>query len=357
MTPRDTTPPAPELTWSPPRYLPQQLNVYALSCPSAHLCVAALGTGLAVYVNPLAGGAWHKSTAVSAAAVACPSTQLCVASSPGGNVLVSRHPSRGPSSFRSVGSWVAGAVSCPLVTFCAASGDAQTFVSRAPSSRRWLGRPGLQPPASSLTFSAIACPSARACVIWDQRHGNGTVGLLPNPLASHSRVTRLKVDPCGGQSAATQPCGAVPHCLHGRCIVVYEEIYEGSCVAQAACLLTTNYGAILTSADVTAGHQSWTRTVLYRHFGRASGGPIADCVSTSLCYVGASPDGNNLTTTDLLASAAPFSGDVRTWSKVGVKLPRGGAITALSCPSTKLCFVLGTTAVGSRSFIIAGQRP
>jgi hypothetical protein len=115
-----------------------QGSMFGVSCPSPALCASGNAIGnLAVSTNPTGGpAAWDTfdgGGSVQITAASCISTSLCVAVDDNGDVLTSKDPTRGasawsftnlipystdPNEFSANAIW---GVSCPTVTFCAAS--------------------------------------------------------------------------------------------------------------------------------------------------------------------------------------------------------------------------------------------
>ena len=190
----------------------------------------------------------------------------------------------------------------------------------------------------------IVCPSSLLCLAYATAASTETVAVLKEPANPRSRWTYANADPATGVTNQ--------YCFRGGCWG--EQFTGGTCIAPADCLLTTGYGAIVTSPSLETGASSWTRTVIYGsgthrrgYYGLAD--PV--CFSASLCYVlGAQGD--------LLASVAPFSSTPGTW--VDIPIPKRTVPTdypgrrILSCPSAQVCFVL--VDVGhSRQVVLRGQ--
>ena len=124
--------------------IPSPNGLMAVSCPSAHLCVAVDNDGHAVISTHPTGGApaWKAvdidgTNAING--VACPSIKLCVAVDDDGSVIISTKPTGGASKWERVdvdGNQYIYGVSCPTVTFCAAGDlNGNVVTSSDPSGR------------------------------------------------------------------------------------------------------------------------------------------------------------------------------------------------------------------------------
>lgn len=298
----------------------------------------------------------------------CPSVNLCVASgfsrgstTPG--MWASRHPQTGLRSFRKVSAngfapgislGSQGNVSCPSKTFCAAiSHDgpvsrSPVFVSTNPARRgSWFSRSGPPPGYQGQLDNSISCPSSQLCVAYTDFANPRDAAVLQNPTNRHSRWRSIDVDP---DSTSDNVIGGSCNPKLQSCVI--EEVTGAACVAPASCLLTTDYGRIITSTNAAAGPSAWTRTRIYGTTLRPEGywglsNPV--CFSISLCYIlGARGD--------LLASTNPFS-PTSSWSSVAVPHIGGtSGLDGLHCPSEHLCFVTSATSSGrQRDAITTGH--
>ena len=155
-------------------------------------------------------------------------------------------------------------------------------------------------------------------------------GVLINPGDPHSRWQRANVDP--------QATGTAAVCYPNRGCMT-EHLLGLACAAPSACLLSTGFGAVITSTTSQPAQMDWARTTIY-----GPPHPIPPtyqivspvCFSASLCYALGSHG-------DLLASTAPFAAEPPSWSTLRIAGFKSAG--TMSCPSQRVCFALGTTGV------------
>lgn len=194
-------------------------NAFAgISCASASFCAAVdLAGNLVTSSNPAGGpGAWRleplpdarlsppfpaRLTGDFLSAISCPSEALCVATTSAGDVLSSREPGVGVSTWAVAPADPLGglaSVSCSTVNYCAAvdtHGDALTTTDP--------GEPGawhLTPVGEGRLFSGVACAVAEQCAAVDQ---SGNVVALAGESGWQVQlgVDEPRSSPCFGAAA------------------------------------------------------------------------------------------------------------------------------------------------------------
>jgi hypothetical protein len=167
----------------------------AVACASSRLCVA-VGEGVIATSTDPASGSWRRETGpVGIVDVACPSDSLCVATTLSGQVLTSRHPAGGASTWSA--SQVAGVAS----------------------------------------LKALSCPSAALCV---------ALGDPPSPLVDGSGMVVTATDPAGGAGA-----------WHVATVEENHLLQSVACASPRFCIASDSEGTVLTSTDPTGGPGSW----------------------------------------------------------------------------------------------------
>jgi hypothetical protein len=161
---------------------------------------------------------------------------------------------------------------------------------------------------------------------------------LVDPLGPHILWVTTDVDPqADSYNVIRGSCRPFAHSKLMTC--ADEQITGAACAGPASCLLTTGYGAIITSTKAAGGASTWTRAVIYGagHADRGYYG-LSDpvCFSTGTCYIlGARGD--------LLMSATPFDPDPGSWKTVHIPIRPGDALATLDCPTISICYVFSPT--------------
>ncbi len=210
----------------------------AVSCASAHLCVAVGSLALPhiddvlTSTNPASAAEWTLAWTAPTVdgglnSVSCPSEGLCVAVGNGGHVVTSTDPGFGPWSTANVD-----------------------------SARDASGRPAI--------LMSVGCATVALCVAVDDA-GNVTVS----------------TDPAGGSGAWTT--------AHVDELQASSRPNSVSCPSTTLCLIATTNG-VLTSINPTGGARAWNLT----QFPGANRGYDVACPNTSLCV--ATTDGGFFTT-------------------------------------------------------------
>jgi hypothetical protein len=306
----------------------------AISCPSMRLCVVVDPAGEALTTSDPTGGtlAWRVSGVGDHGLVglSCPSTRLCVAVNQASAFATSR-----PSAKR----WIAAgidadsvmglsSVTCPSTTLCmaAATGGVRTpgeilySTSPANTSARWKVAV-TDPNAGPFGFDrgaiqAISCPTTSLCVAVDD---GGSVFTTTDPSAGPSTWSPSAIDP-------GQPLNSV------------------SCPSPEFCLVA-GYGRVLASTNPTGGPTAWTQ----------SSAPVdmVSCASPQMC----AGTGNSGT----YATSDPAVG-YNAWNLVafpgGAGPPGvpGPSLSAVSCPSARLCVGVGSAGLSdSTSPLVANS--
>ena len=351
-----------QASWSNPQPLPGKLSLLQadIACPSARFCVgsgldfshaqtfsalASLGRAgkagsgdppsFVLSKSPSVGASWRfdeRSDTGSWENFDCASVTLCVASKEegaGATLYASRNPERGVHSFKQVAatenvqSGSGPVVSCPTTNFCAeiiSDDEGATHlvrISRQPTIRgSWRRRSFPPPGAEGNRDSAMACGSRQLCIAYATGGDTDDVAVLRNPVDLRSRWSTSDANPTAGDVG-----------YYSR-----EQFTAATCVG-TSCMLTTNYGAVVTAGQVESRGTKWTRTQVYGQTPTKLHYYISDpvCFSTTLCY--ALAPGSNL-----VVSTTPFSA-TPSWQTIEV--PNVRQAVELSCPSSHLCFVFG----------------
>lgn len=229
----------------------------AISCSPDRLCAAVdSGGNVLVSTNPTgAASAWRASKISdnSLTAVSCPSSRLCVAVDDKGNALASADPGDSASVWRKTplgsSAYTLLSISCPTVSFCAASGYhkqglseyGEVSISTNPTGGPHAWRT-IRPKTHEPTGLYISCPSARLCV-----------------AEGHAELLAL-TDLSGGSGAGKDayiPGEDAP----GRGLVSI------SCPAVRLCVaidnpLNAGIAHAFTSIDPTGGARTWIRSTV-----------------------------------------------------------------------------------------------
>jgi hypothetical protein len=329
----------------------------SLACPSEHLCLALTGDDrLALSRDPSVGTSWHLSGSRHVNSLSC-TPRLCLVTmmrrkSLAVDLYVSTHPADGlPSFVRVIASGdfdYADAISCPTSSFCAGLDSTGASAGYSAGQRAWVsqspGQPGswhhMARPHNKVNteYSNIVCTSPSLCLAYATNASTEWVAAIGEPMNPTSRWTYADADPRTGVTNED--------CWSSAC--AGEQFTGGACAAPAECLLTTGYGAIVSSPNIQAATASWTRTIVYGsgihrrgYYGLAD--PV--CFSGSLCYMLGVRG-------DLLISTAPFSADPGAWQDFHIgQRPLPTVKQTLSCPSAQTCFVLASDARGHQSVL------
>ena len=174
-----------------------------LSCPSENFCVAS-GAGRVVYVSTDPDGTipWRAVVLPGDGAgletITCPSTRFCVAA--GSDIYVSADPTGGSSAWRPQGLSNADVIgiSCPTPGLCVAiKGESNMLVSTDPTGghRAWKAfNWPIATNAYGIEFGAVSCPSVTLCVA----SGTGRVAVSTDPAGGTSTWKTAVIDPVGG---------------------------------------------------------------------------------------------------------------------------------------------------------------
>lgn len=341
-----------QVVWSRPSPMSRKIaEPEGLACPSASLCIGG-ATNRSVLINsptfilsrePAVAASWHfddgRRSPGLLGSFACPSSHMCVAIGLRGiteSVMASKRPGAGASSFSAVAQLTHGSVACatrgPYCLACPTPGFCITSpvmrVSRDPARRgSWYSRSS-PPGHANIADGGVVCSSAQLCMVFGTVGQTKRVAVVRNPAEPHSRWQVSTADPEADSYNVIRGS-----CHRDTCLS--EQITGAACAAPTSCLLTTDYGAVIASADIAAHTVLWTRAQIYgstpavrEYYGLSN--PV--CFSTSLCYV-LGARGN------LLISRSPFSGDAAGWTTIpipGVREP-----TDLACVSPRECLVVG----------------
>ena len=304
-------------------------QLVGVSCPSSALCVAVDRAGnVLTSTDPgRSGGTWSRAHVDGSplVGVSCPSVALCVAVDGAGNVLSSGDPAGGVAAWTmahvddAVNGGEGGrgltAVSCPLVSLCAAvdvAGDVIVSANPMGGAAAWAvtyvddginyecyhyggGGLGCQP-----GLAAVSCASVSSCVAVDDA---GNVITSMNPTGGASAWSGA--DPYGAIPASAafdgvscpEPdlCVAVDN--YGGDVVTWNPVERGSrktvaisdeelggvfCPAADLCFASDSSGRLYVSTDPTGGRSAWT--VTHRDTAQPPGVVTGvSCPSRTLC--------------------------------------------------------------------------
>jgi hypothetical protein len=267
------------------------LNLRAVSCPSANLCATTDSLGNAfTSTNPGGGAAaWHGKTvdassglrAVSclsslcvagdsagnivttgdpAAAsptwsapvpidsghsimgVSCPATNLCVAVDNAGNVLTSTDPSGGAGKWSAPGAVDAGhgfdAVSCPSVSFCVAVDNNGSSASTTTPTGTWTLHTGID---ATRKIDSVSCPSSSLCLAIDETTSGNFNGAVLSSTSPASNTAWKSVPVEFGSDN-------------------FYELQAVSCDSPSLCVVVDDGGYAFASTKPTGGSADWTST-------------------------------------------------------------------------------------------------
>jgi hypothetical protein len=363
--------PASALTWSSPVPVAHRhpVAVYgilgAISCPSARLCIATDNFGNVLSSTAPTTSAWSTASLVAAGVltkppgifpswlfgVACPSSRLCVGLSEQGQIVSSRDPAGPAAAWKAVKvrhlfGEGAGQVSCPSVALCvAAEGDIFTATDPGGRSGAWkfAGVAGRRVGGPS----SVSCPSVKLCVAVSDAGGvfastrpargkkawrSWRVERPSAPNYGFKAVscpsTRLCIAVGGGARVAfSHHPAAGPRAWHRTSARIFASSL--SCPTQHMCVAGI-YGGVEVSTNPTAGRRAW-------HLVR-TGTPnvpvtAVTCPSTRLC-IAVGDHG------ELLSSTHP-AGGARAWGWAATD--GQNPLTAVSCPTVSECVTGGDT--------------
>jgi hypothetical protein len=260
-------------------------GIFAVSCPTASICVAVGNRGTIVTSDNAEGGAgaWRSETAQPGA---------YVGGAPGEADRTS------PGTFESV--------SCPTAGMCAAvtyAGDFYASGDPVGGASTWRAT-DLDGDGADTHLKSVSCPAPTFCVA--VAAGSGAVGAngggkvigIGNPLSASISLTQIQLD------------GSM-------------ELQAVSCPSPAFCIAVANKGRIVISSNPGGAAPVWTE------IGTPGPGDLeaVDCPTESLCLAG-NARGNVLSSADANAAAPDWRG-VNT----GPSVP----ITGISCPTVSRC--------------------
>lgn len=331
---------------------------------------------LAELTSPLAFGAGVRADVRGLSSMSCPSARLCVATDASGRLASSVRPIGGAARWRtqtvsgSAGTLELTQVSCASTRLCVAiARDDEVATSTDPGTAMpaWSVTHVNQPnPAVSQDLAGIACPTTSLCVITDQE---GDVITSTDPSSSLPAWMVSRVDH-----------GTTYECVHYDQVGCAPDLGPISCPSSTRCVALDFEGNELSSADPAGGPSAWsvigggydTPSTFWGYLTCAPSlcltAQFADpgiyaqlltetrpalpgfrvgeevsalaCPSASLCLAGNSVDTG---AARVYVSAAPRSGAWRPVYSAAPGVTGGSTISAISCPSTRLCFVADST--------------
>jgi hypothetical protein len=197
--------------------IPQPLTF--TSCPSSHLCFAGAAANvdgedddsadsgmLLISTNPTKPGSW-SGYRIGLAGISCPAVNLCMGlqetswSSQAAAVVYSSDPKRGFATWKALGRK-------PVQHFEADSGNHPKRSTAAPKLKGLLINNEIQPRASGMGGSSIACEGRRLCVAVGEsgsadKPRSGVVAVSTDPSAASSwHVKKLSNSPLVGVSCS-----------------------------------------------------------------------------------------------------------------------------------------------------------
>lgn len=249
----------------------------AISCPTISLCVVTDGLDGSIYAStdPTGGaGAWVHTVVDPGNVlngVTCTTTSLCVAVDSSGDVLTSTDPTGGPGAWQTA--TVDGGNSLNGVA-CAGSGLCVAVGTGFSTSTDPTGGSGAWTTTTSLSASAVDCPSAGLCVAVDDS-GNAYVS----------------ADPTGGPSA-WRTVDAIDR-LHPL-----QPMTGVSCPSAGLCVAVGESGDAAVTGEPLGGASAWSGASI-----DSVGLGGVSCPTTSLC-VAVDDSGDALVGTVLTPSVA-----------------------------------------------------
>ncbi len=297
-------------------------GLVGVACPASSLCVAIDSAGRLLVSNKpsLQRGQWRQLTATSPAVgltgVACPTVRLCVAVNGAGDVIVSDSPRTSRSwsvsyvdkspDFGLDGGPVLTGVSCPTSSLCVAVDyDGNAVISTDPAAA-----------ASTWALHAVDDGIDYECEHYGVSGPACTPGLVAVSCASVTRCAAI--DWAGGFLATDDPTTAVP--WGGGEEPASESFDAIACPSTRVCLIGALY------ADQARGNAIQPATIV------DPAGAINGiwCHSTHMCFA---------TRLRYRKPSLLFESLNPTAARPAWKQEHAGpAITAVSCPTARLCF-------------------
>jgi hypothetical protein len=365
--------------------LPAATNLKDLSCPSPSMCVGIGGdatvvtsrnptggatawTAVKVAGLPVCGPRGEGSLSCGLTGVSCPTETFCAAVDTVGNLITSRNPSGGAASWNvsRLGKLLTGleypgqlsdvicggpelcvllgandivtsstptagvagwklthltrpdhyltAVSCASSTFCVAVdqfGDVITSSNPAGGAAAWIttnveGVPVDDPNAQGVPLSDVSCPTSSLCVAID----SGNVVTSSNPTGGAAAWAMANVDSSN-------------------------DVQGMSCPTINLCVAVDHFSNVVTSTNPTGEATTWTVTNL-------SGSGVSSlssiyCPSSQLCIAVGDQIVGDWDYPILVTSTNPTAGPP-AWKVTRVADP---GVAGVSCPSIRLCVVVG----------------
>jgi hypothetical protein len=334
-------------------WLPRDMVIRQMSCPSADLCVGS-GDGeprnilyYTIYsTDPSVGSSWKflpdppSPRGVSFppdSPVTCPSTNLClVVDDPmssgqrlGGQVFAIRNPAQAGERWKLVGGGYVSHVldtwpsmSCPTAGFCAELDEKPASANgKNKGGAFWVSAHPAIPGSwhqRALPFSSggfLVCASGQLCVAYRSISERvGQVSFIRDPLNSTSRWHRYTLP----LPRSFSYIGSVSCTSSGGCIMIGGSVPMGY---QSA--------GILMSSDIQRGPASW----IMSPEGRADTFASVGCLQDSTCY--ATMDYGS----GLVISPNPFSRTRAAWRSTAANISSAIATPSLTTCATRLvCF-------------------
>jgi Divergent InlB B-repeat domain len=288
------------LSWSSPVAIDSPNALYAVSCPSASLCVAVDSAGNVVTATDPVHGPWAVASVDHILdSISCPSTSLCVAVDGGfSGVDSSTNPTGGS------GAWTHTAVqiqpqyvSCPSISLCVAAdhgGDIITSTNPGAASPTWSAPAQIDQTSPPVVYG-LSCPSTTLCVatdglgnVWSTTDPTGTGAWASTDADGTTPLTGISCpstslcvagDQAGQVLTSTNPGSATPVWTAAH-VDATNVVFAVSCASGGLCAATDQNGNVITSTNPTGGAAAWTltpvdgsTTVLYG----------ISCASLSLC--------------------------------------------------------------------------
>lgn len=294
-------------------------GVGGLSCPSSSLCVAVSATDVLWSTDPLGGGStWKKAPLPPALnlqalqgqsytvdGISCPSRSFCVASDQAGNAYVTTDPTGGTGAWRETevdfqGIVGLAAVSCASPTLCGALDiTGYAYTTTTPSGRWPSAKISSHQQAIEYGISCNASASAALCAGVE---GGRRVSITTDPAATPASWQTVTVS----ASVLSIACPSVSLCVAGgaggRLFVSRSPTAAASwkstkvpgthtydftqlaCHTASLCLATNEFGYAAVSTAPAARASAW------RSQGRISGGSVTalSCPTSRICFVGTS---------------------------------------------------------------------
>ena len=246
----------------------------------------------------------------------------------------------------------ADSISCPTTTLCVAAGGGNEIhwtTTAGGKGTAWKRAP-VEPRADALgpfEIFDVSCPTATFCVAGDD-HSNVLTTTTPKAGAAGWQVAKLPSDTYVGvlalSCASPVLCGILdvsgyaltsvaPAGAWSRTRInatVNADLYDLSCVT-GLCAATEANGKVWTTTDPSAQPAVWSERTLAKGGKRIT---TVACGSARLCVAGGD-------SSSLRVSTDP-AGAAATWRSVKVK---GLVSPHLYCKSASLCFALSNTSV------------